>query len=188
MKPRTWTAAALAALFAMSGMAQDFDLINHPGYINLDDIDIPENARNVTEVCIGPEILQMVNMFSDEDISKEEFGGFLNITVKTFDVDVDIAESIREKMMEIDKKLKREKWSPLVKSRSGDEFTNVSIKYSKDRKKSLGLFIMSLDPNHEASFVNIVGNIDFNQLKDMDIGIKGSALDSLRHISGKQDD
>ncbi|NQT25422.1 DUF4252 domain-containing protein [candidate division KSB1 bacterium] len=176
------TTAALVILFAITGITQDFDVINHPGYVNLDDIDIPDDALNVTEVSIGPEILQMVNMFSDEDVPEDAFGGFLNITVKTFDVDSLISGDIRKKMIKLDKKLKREKWSPLVRSRSGGEFTNVSIKYSKDKKKSLGLFIMSLEPGNEASFVNIVGNIDFNQLKDMDIGIKGSALDSLKHV------
>lgn len=179
MKTRILASAAIV-LFAMTGVAQDFDVINHPGFVNLDDIDIPKNAVNVTEVSIGPEILQLANMFTDEEIPEGTLGGFLNITIKTFDVDSILSCDIREKMDKLDKKLKREKWSPLVRSRSGDEFTNVSIKYSKDRKKSLGLFIMSLDSGHEASFVNIVGNVNLSQLKDMDIGIKGSALDSLK--------
>ena len=182
MKSCILTTAALCVLFAITGMAQDWDVLNHPGYVNLDDIDIPENAINVTEVSIGPEILQLANMFSDEEIPEGTLGGFLNITVKTFDVDSNTAADIRKKMDDLDKKLKREKWSPLVRSRTGDEFTNVSIKYSKDRKKSLGLFIMSLDPGCEASFVNIVGNVNLAQLKDLDIGIKGSALDSLKHV------
>jgi hypothetical protein len=184
MKSRILITAAIT-LFAVSGFTQDFDLINHPGYINLDDIDIPDNAVNVTEVSIGPEILQMINLSGDKG-EKGEFDGFFNITVKTFDVDSITAENIRQKMMDFDKKLKREKWSPLVRSRSGDEFTNVSIKYSSDKKKSLGLFVMSLDPNSEASFVNIVGNIDINQLKDMNIGVDGSTLDSLKHIMDEE--
>jgi len=187
MKARILTTAALVVLFATTGMAQDFDVLNHPGFVNLDDIEIPDDAMNVTEVSIGPEILQLANMFSDEEIPDETLGGFLNITVKTFDVDSNTATEIRKKMNKLDKKLKRERWSPLVRSRSGDEFTNVSIKYSKDRKKSLGLFIMSLDPGSEASFVNIVGNVNLAQLKDMDIGIKGSALDSLQHIMDDED-
>ena len=187
MKARILFTAVIIGLFSIMGMAQDWDVLNHPGFVNLDDISIPEDAINVTEVSIGPEILQLANMFSDEEIPEETLGGFLNITVKTFDVDSNIAQDIRKKMNDLDKKLKREKWSPLVRSRSGNEFTNVSIKYSKDRKKSLGLFIMSLDPGSEASFVNIVGNVNLAQLREMDIGIKGSALDSLKHIMDEED-
>ena len=128
--PITWI-----VFIAIAGLTQDFDLINHPGYINLDDIDIPINAVNVTEVSIGPEILQMVNMFSDDEIPEKDWNGFLNITVKTFDVDSVISEKLSEKMAKLDKKLKRENWKPLVRSRSGKEVTNVSIKYSKDKKK-----------------------------------------------------
>lgn len=182
MKPRTTlTVVALVASFALTGFAQDFDLINHPGYVNLDDIEIPEDAMDVTEVSIGPELFEMIQDFAGEEGGNgmPDFGQFLNIQVKTFDITEKVSEDIRKKMAKLEKKLKRENWKSLVRVRSGGEFTNVSVKYDKGNKKTMGFFVMSLD-QEEAAFVNIVGSVDVNMLRNMNVGISGSALDSLK--------
>lgn len=183
MKTRTAiTVIALIASFALTGFAQDFDLINHPGFVNLDDIEIPDEAIDVTEVSIGPELFQMISDFAGDEGGEDmpDLGQFVNIQVKTFDVNEENSKDIRKKMSKLEKKLKRQNWKPLVRVRSGGEFTNVSVKYAKDKKKSMGFFVMSLDPNDEAAFVNIVGSVDVNMLRNMNVGINGSALDSLK--------
>jgi hypothetical protein len=189
MKTRTLYLASALVMFALPTFAQDFDLISQPGYVNLDEIEIPDNAVDVTEVSIGPELFQMIQNFSGEDVPEmPKMDGFMNIQVKTFDVDELMAQELRPKMEKLEAKLRRENWVPIVRVRSGEEFTNVSMKYSKDKKKSLGLFIMSLNPSENASFVNIVGNVDMNMLRNMDLGIHGSALDSLKKVTEDEDD
>ena len=46
-------------IFTIGAYAQD-NLRNHPGFIDLSNIEIPESVENVTEVSIGPEIFQML--------------------------------------------------------------------------------------------------------------------------------
>ncbi len=189
MKTRILILSAIA-LFVLPTFAQDFDLINQPGYVNLDDIKIPDNAADVTEVSIGPELFEMIRDFSGDKNGPTlpKMDGFMNIQVKTFKVDEKAAAEIRPKMEKLAEKLRKENWVPIVRVRSGEEITNVSMKYSKQTKKALGLFIMSLDPSDEASFVNIVGNVDMNMLRNMDLGIHGSALDSLKKATEKETD
>ena len=167
-------------------MAQDIELSMQPGYIDLDQIQIPNNADNVTEVDIGPGLINMIRQFSGENEEvKKKMEGFLSIRVKSFDIDEETTETIRPIMEDIEKKLKKEKWEKLVRVKDGDEVTNVSIKYSK-KGKMQGLLVMSLEPNVEASFVNIVGAIDFNMLGDLGVDINASAMDSLKQsVKGK---
>ena len=161
-------------------MAQDIELSMHPGYIDLDQIQIPDNAADVTEVDIGPGLINMIRQFSGENEEvKKKMEGFFSIRVKSFDIDEKSTEAIRPIINDIEKKLKKEKWEKLVRVKEGEEVTNVSIKYS-DKGKMQGLLVMSLEPNVEASFVNIVGSIDFDMLGDLGVDIDASAMDSLK--------
>ncbi|MCJ7812969.1 hypothetical protein MUP95_06610, partial [bacterium] len=54
--------------------------------------------------------------------------------------------------------------------------TNVSMKY--DKGKPVGILVMSLE-NGEASFVNIVGTIDLEQLGNLGIGLTDSVFYNL---------
>ncbi|HDQ44404.1 MAG TPA: DUF4252 domain-containing protein [bacterium] len=185
MIPRTLNFIGALVFLAVPAFAQDFDLINHPGYVNLEDIKIPDEAVNVTEVSIGPELFQMIRNFSgNEAVGMPKLDGFMNIQVKTFSVNEKVARELRPRMEKLEARLRRENWVPLVRVRSGEVVTNISVKYSKDSKKTHGLFIMSLDPQDEAAFVNIVGNVDMNMLRNMNLGIQGSALDSLKKAVG----
>lgn len=188
MKRILFILIAIGIAFVPSAWAQE-NYHTHPGYVNLDEIDIPEDASEVVEVTIGPELL---GMFTDIDDAKlgdlEALNSLIAINVKNFEIPEKDMADIRIKMDKIDKKLKSQQWKQIVKVKKPGQFTNVSVKYGKKKDKSLGLMIMSLDEAGSASFVNIVGGIDFHKLGQMGVNINQNTLDSLEDALDKKHD
>lgn len=187
MKPFV-TMLALMLICSVQGFAQDFDITTKPGYVNLDMIEVPENAGEVTEIDIGPGLINMIRQFSDDPDVKKKMDGFFSIRVKSFEIADDETEKLRSAIDKIETKLKKEKWEKLVRVKEGEEVTNVSIKYD-DKGKMQGVVVMTLKPGEEVSFINIVGSIDFSVLGDMGVDLNSSAMDSLKqaveHKDGK---
>lgn len=176
-----WLSVILSMLTSFV-FAQDFDLTKHPGYIDLDQIEIPKNAGDVTEVTIGPELLQMFAAMGGGEDLPAEMGSLFSIRVKTFEVDAKMAQELRPIYDKIEKKLSKDGWVSMVKvKKNGEESTNVSIKYDK-KGQMQGLMVMSIDPYDEASFVNIVGKVDLKDLGFLGQHVSGSALDSLDNM------
>ena len=166
-------------IFISHAHAQRNDIKKHPGYVDLSEIKIPDAAEEITDIDLGPALLALAQLGSDED---EDFGeglsGLLSIRVKSFEVDFDDAEDVRRVMKKIGKKLDNENWTPLIRSRSRGEMTNVSMKIEKG--KVVGFFLMSIDEDEGVSFVNVVGgNVDLESIRDFGLGISDSAMDSL---------
>ena len=181
------TLIMLAALMCFGMAAAQEDMTKHPGYIDLSGIQIPKNAGEVTEVTLGPDIFRLFQPHNDEDNSGIPFGkgGMFSINVKSFEIDSAEDQNIRAEMDKIEKKLQKENWTSVVRVKSGEESTNISMKIDKDTQKMEGLFIMSLEPGHEASFVNIVGSIPLEALSNMGVDMDDSAMDSLKQVLEK---
>ena len=179
--------SAVALLFCVVLKAQDPDIKKMPGFVNLEEIQIPGNAGEVTEISLGPPLLRIARTAHNGDKHlSETLEGLFSIQVKSFDVDSFQAVQVRPIMDKIEKQLAKEKWERLVRVKKANEMTNVSIKY--DKGKAVGLMIMSLDPGSEASFVNIVGNIDLSKLGELsDFGVDASPLDSLEGLSNEDE-
>ena len=170
----------LAPLSAFS--ADDDDIKNHPGYIDLDDIEIPQTSESMTMINLGPEILGLFSKSDDED-GDERSSRILSIHVRSYESDSIDTEQLKPVIDRIEKKLKKEDWKQLVYTREDDEQTTISVKYDEDR--ILGLFIMSIEPSEEVTFVNVVGDFNLDDLDDFDIDLDDDALDSLRHSISK---
>jgi hypothetical protein len=174
-------ASLLLLAFCMSVKAQDVDTTKHPGYINLEDIEIPESAEEVTDIDLGPALLAFAKMGRDKEGKDLEKGlkGILSIRVKSFDIGYRDVKKIRPIMDKIEKKLERDDWVLLVRTKSRDELANISMKVVDG--KVVGFLLMSIDSGSEVSFVNIFGgNIDLESIKDIGMGLSDSALDSLK--------
>jgi hypothetical protein len=162
-------------------VAQDIDITRHPGYIDLEEIKVPDNAGQITDIDLGPALLRLA-LWAEEETGVEDLqkslSGLLSLRVKSFDIHHDENESIRAVMEKIDKKLKREKWEMLVRVKSEDVITNISLKTKKG--KIVGFFLMSMEAGDKVAFANIVGgNIDLESIKNMGLGLKEAGLDSL---------
>lgn len=167
--------------------AQDRDIENLPGYISFDNIQIPSNAEDVTDIDIGPGLLNMFAGMAEDngDEVEDVMKGFVSIRVKSFNIDSSMVGQVRDTMKKIESKLKSEKWEQLVRVKSSDELTNVSIKYDKN-KKMQGLLVMSIENDDEVTFVNLVGHLDLAKLGKMGLHLNEAALDSLKELEKMQ--
>lgn len=160
------------------------DLEKHPGYIDLENIRIPKNAGKITDITLGPALLKIASMFRDsEDETSEMIGknlsGLLSIRVKSFQVsDSGEMKELEPIIARIQDKLNKDKWEYIVRVKEEDSFTNISVRY--DKEKAVGLLLMSWDSHGEATFINVVGGIQLEDLAAMGLGLQGSAMDSLR--------
>jgi hypothetical protein len=171
---------ALLGIFSTVAVAQKSDLKKRPGYIDLSEIEIPVDAEKVTEISLGPPLLRIARstgINGDKELS-ETLEGIFSIQVKSFEVDEEQVKKMKPIIEKIEKKIYEDDWMRLVQVKSKDELTIVAMKY--DKKMVCGLFVMSIKPGEESTFVNIVGNVDFNKLGDLNLGEYSSALDSLR--------
>jgi len=177
-------ALMLSGLFG-GVQATEVDIESLPGYIDLEDIVIPEAAESVADISLGPELLRMafgMQDKTDEDGEQKVFA----IRVKSFESEALDMETLEPIIARIEAKLKAENWEQIVRVKEGNERTTVSVKY--DEKYVLGLFVMAIEPGDEVAFVNVVGRFNLSDLKDFDIDLDDAAIDSLREKFGEQDD
>lgn len=177
---RILVSLALLCVFSAVVFAQDTDVKKRPGYIDLSEIEIPVDADEVTEISLGPPLLNIarsIHSNGDEELN-ETLEGIFSIQVKSFIVNEEQAKKMRPIIKKIENKIYSDNWIRLVQVKSKDELTIVAMKY--DKKMVCGLFVMSIKPGDESTFVNIVGNVDFNKLGDLNLGNYSSALDSLK--------
>jgi len=169
----------LLLVFSFTALAQAIDLKKYPGYIDFDQIVIPDKASKVTEITLGPALLKLAAMADngDEDLSTtlENLHG---IQVKSFDINTEQAAKLQPVMDKIEAKLNKEGWERLIQVKGEDERVVVSVKYNDD--KMVGLLVMSVESGDEASFVNVVGSIDLSDLENLNLDLDQSAIDSLK--------
>lgn len=164
--------------------AQDEDYSNLQGYVNFGDLSVFEGGDEVTEVLIDHNLLKLVAKFTegrnkkDKELS-ELIGGLKLIRVNTFEVSPSNKEQLVARVKKIEKDLKNKNWQRIVRTKSKDEITNIFIKTDNKTDKIVGLAIMSLDSLGEASFVNIVGNINMETIGKLSNKFDIPGLDSL---------
>lgn len=164
---RLIVAVLFLLLCALSAQAQD--LSGHPGYVDLDRIEIPVDASEITEVNLGPELLRMAaKMDNGNEGLSTALDGLFGIRVKSFGLTPELAGQIRPIVDEIQAQLDNEGWKRLVYVKDGEELVIVSMKYDPaDENKVAGLMVIAFEPGDEATFVNIVGSIDLANMGDL---------------------
>lgn len=179
MNKHAWIAGALCAALA-NGVRADEDVTKHPGYVDFGALNLFGKEDTTVEIFLDQNILKMVDAFAGEDPELKGLVGKLKqIRVQSFAIDPDKIAELEGKTAEISKKLEALGWSTMVKvrDRKKDSQTYVYIKW-KDGK-SQGLAVMNVEPKDEATFVNIVGEIDPEQIRSLSRKVHIGALDSL---------
>ena len=154
-------------LFAITANAQDDSQYrNEPGYVDFGSLTSFYKGDEVTEVFLGQHLLKMMSKLSgkDDPEMKNLLTGLKLIRVYSFEVQEKSRLNLRNKIGEIDKKLLGKKWYRIIKVKEKNKYTNVYLKASNDESNVEGLAVISLDDDGEASFVNIVGKINLDNL------------------------
>lgn len=171
------------AVFTSSLFAQVSDLKKHPGYVDMDEIRIPDKAESVTDIDLGPALLALTQLGQsegDKDLS-EGLAGILSIRIKSFEIDYDDTPRFRKFMEKREKELQKDGWINLVRSRTPEDMTNITMRIVDG--KVVGFFLMSIEEGESLSFANVFGgNIDLGMIRNLGMGLGDSALDSLRGL------
>lgn len=157
---------------ALSAQAGD-DLSGHPGYVDLDRIQIPVGAEDVTEVNLGPELLKLAaGMENGNAELSDTLEGLFGIRVKSFGLTPETADQIRPIVEDMQHQLENEGWKRLVYVKEGSELVLVSMKYDPvEPEKMAGMMVIAFDPADEVVFVNMVGSINLSDIGDLVDGI-----------------
>jgi hypothetical protein len=174
---------ALALVCAGSARAGDGeDVTKLPGYVDFGTVALFGHKEADVEVLLEQNLINMVRDFSkssDPDLA-EMLGKLKQIRVQTFAIEPDKLEAIEKKTDEVSRRLEGQGWSPMVKvrKRAGGEQTYVYMKTQDGRIQ--GMVVMNVDPTDEASFINIVGEIDPEQIGKLSHKFNLTGMDSVK--------
>ena len=161
-------------LMAATAFPQDnTDYSKYPGYVDFGNISKFMTGDRVTEINLDANLLKMLSKMGgerDQDF-KEVIGGLKLIRVNSFGLDAANENEVRSKVGAIDKELMNKNWKRIIMVKEKGEYTNVYVLPSSDYENFLGLCVTNIDQrgkrdkgSPEATFVNIVGNINMSQL------------------------
>ena len=164
------------------------DYSQYPGYVDFGSLSKYTSGDNVTEINLDANLLKMLSKMGNEDSKdfKDVVGGLKLIRVNSFELKAANEQDIKDKINSIDQSLMNKNWQRIVKVKEHGQYTNVYVLPSSDYENFLGLCVTSIDSHSkkdkgkpEATFVNIVGNINMAQL-----GKLGSKFDipALKHM------
>jgi len=145
---------------------EDKAIKQHPGYVNLDEIEIPCEAEETVEVYVKGPLLKLVAKATEDDDPgmADILSKLLLVRVNTFSIDRDLADQLKPKINKIEDRLKEQKWEKVVRVKDRDDLVNIFIK-SDDQNRIVGIVVMAIEDDDEAVFVNIVGETDWRSLR-----------------------
>jgi hypothetical protein len=180
-----WIAGALCAALGTGARAEE-DVTKHPGYVDFGALNSFSKENTAVEVFLDEKILEKASIciFNDADADMARMLVKLKqFRVQNFDIEPAKLADLEAKTVEVSKKLEARGWSTLIKARDHEQEsqTFVYIKWKGD--KAQGLAIMNVEPGDEATFINIVGEIDPEQIRKLASKFDIDALDGLEFNS-----
>jgi hypothetical protein len=177
MKKATGIFLMFLMLIASNAFPQEkTDYSKYPGYVDFGNISKYMTGDNVKEVNLDANLLNMLSKMGGEKDSsfKSVVGGLKLIRVNSFGVNASNENEVKDVIASVDKSLMSKNWERIVKVKENGEYTNVYVLPSSDYENFLGLCVTSIDAKKkkdkegaEATFVNIVGNINMSQLGEL---------------------
>lgn len=156
------------------------DYSKYPGFVDLSKIDEFKESDESLEIFITKPLLSLIGAAS----SGEEDPSFIQlirslalIRVDQFLVAQKTSEDIEKIIEKLSSNMEKKKWTRIVRLKESEE--RVEIFILNEEKHVAGILIMSLKYNKEATFVNIVGNIDMDQLAKLSQKFNIPKMDSL---------
>jgi hypothetical protein len=172
MQKRIVGLLCLLICIALPLMAQEADLRSHPGYIDLEAIEIPDTAEELVDIAMGPAFIRFARRFGADEAMDRHFSGVLSLRIKAFEGAPSDVAKLDPEIRRIEKQMETGGWENLVRVKSEDDLVNVHLKFMDDH--IVGLMIIAAEPDDgEVAFVNISGD----QLKMSDIGNLGIRSD-----------
>ena len=145
---------------------------------------LTEKASESVNVTFGPELLGMACRFLNTDdpeaaAAKKLCTSLTGIYVRNYTFDTDYAYP-KADIDSVRRQLSAPGWTPMVETRSRKENTDVDVYVLIDNGRAQGMAIIASEPR-EFTIVNIVGNIDLEQLHDLQkLGVPDLELETTK--------
>ena len=168
MKKKLLLMSMILGLMLSTAIAQKNDYTKHKGFIDFGDLEMFETGEEVTEVLIEEHLIRMVAKLAtnEEPELSSVLDGIKLIKVHSFEISKENTEKLSNKVKEIDKTLLNEGWDRIVRTKSKEETVNVYI-LTNNEEKIEGLVVASFEKDGDATFVNIVGDINLETIGEL---------------------
>ena len=168
MKKKLLLMSVIIGLSFSTGFAQKNDYSNYKGFIDFVNLEQFETGEEVTEVLVEEHLIRMVAKLAtnEEPELSSVLEGIKLIKVHTFEISEKNASELSSKVKEIDKTLMNNGWDRIVRTKSKDEVTNVYI-LTNNEEKIEGLVVAGFENDGDATFVNIVGDINLETIGEL---------------------
>jgi len=155
-------------LIAALTYGQKNDYSKYKGYVDFGNLEKFETSEEVVEIVIEEHLLKMVSKLAgnNEPELSSVLEGIKLIKVHTFGVSEDNYTELVDIVKNLNKKLVKNGWDRIVKTRSRDEVVSVFILTSNEESID-GLVVTSVKKGSEAAFVNIVGDINLETIGEL---------------------
>ncbi len=168
MKKKLVMMVILMGFLVSTGFAQKNDYSSYKGFIDFGNLEQFETGEEVTEVLIEEHLIRMVAKLAtkEEPELSSVLDGIKLIKVHSFEISKENTEKLSNKVKEIDKTLMNEGWDRIVRTKSKEETVNVYI-LTNNEEKIEGLVVASFEKEGDATFVNIVGDINLETIGEL---------------------
>ena len=168
MKKKLVMIVILIGFLVSTGFAQKNDYSSYKGFIDFGNLEQFETGEEVTEVLIEEHLIRMVAKLAtkEEPELSSVLDGIKLIKVHSFEISKENTEKLSNKVKEIDKTLMNEGWDRIVRTKSKEETVNVYI-LTNNEEKIEGLVVASFEKDGDATFVNIVGDINLETIGEL---------------------
>lgn len=177
-----FAAAATAVLLGggqMAAAAPADDVTGEPGYLDLEWIKIPANAREIHDIDLSSVLLGLAadaQKSGDGDLAAA-LAMIHSVRVKAFSVTDQDAGEIEKAVAKVAGRLEKEDWARLIYVKSDEETVTVSTK--RHQGELVGLMVVVYEPGDEVVFANVVGDLDLAALFELAQTFGGEDLDHL---------
>lgn len=179
MKNSRWTLLLVLPIMLLAFQATAGDFKDLPGYIDLDWIEIPDDAEEIKDIDLGTVLLGVAadaEEAGDSDLA-QALSMIKSIRVKAFSAKGIDPDRIDKMIKKVQNQLKKDQWERLVYVKDKDETLTVSTKYEDG--DMVGLMVVAFEDGDEVAFVNVVGNLDLAILLRLGLGFDKLDLDEL---------
>jgi hypothetical protein len=166
-------AFALAAATPSTAGAEETDYSKLPGYVDFGAMGVFGDIESSVEVFLKGSLLVLVReAVKDEDPELSDMlANIQYIRVQVFPLDDVDSDQLMAKTKQMAQGLEKKGWEIVVRVREDDEQVYVYLLPGK-KTNIEGLVVMVIEEDDEATFVNIVGDVD-----PAEIGRLGRTLD-----------
>ena len=157
-----WSAALLLGV-SMSTQASD-SLNQQPGYVDFGDLSAISDNEPDVEISLGGALLRFLAAAVAEEDQElaDTLGKLRSIRISVFELEPENLADATARAIAISQQLEADGWESAVVVNSQDTVIRMYMKTFED--KVAGMTVMVIEPESDAVFINIVGEIDPAQL------------------------